>query len=485
MTTLSVLIPNYNHGRYISHCLDRIFRQEFPPTEVIVVNDASTDDSVEIISRYASRAPRLRLYCNPTNIGVMKTMNRALGLARGDYIYGGAADDWVAPAHFQKAMNMLLRYPQAGLCFGYVCQFHADSEKLYPLRSRMSRHKRYFSPDELTEAFSRVARPGDSVVVPGNGAIWKRAEFIRAGGYQESLRWYGDWFTLQVVALRHGACFIPEYLAYTRVDHRSFSFAGQKNWEEQRVVLDRMIRLIKSKKFRDVLPRFQEGQIFSQMSPGIARLVVSQREHWDRDSVLLVENGFQRWWKAFLLNKDPVLRRRTATYLGRLGTAADEFVPELCQLVTTKPRTRPPVEMALRKICLRRPSLWPVYGEHVVQPAVSAAIERVKEASVFIANLGISAAKRVRALGAWAYRTLHWKLYRRIQALEERIAEVRAEEGQRYIELVRQLDALREEVALLNSRLEWETARDAPCDTRNPAVNSPLRVAKTPKRFSA
>ncbi len=151
------------------------------------------------------------------------------------------------------------------------------------------------------------------------------------------------------------------------------------------------------------------------------------------------------------MNKDPVLRRRTATYLGRLGTAADEFVPELCQLVTTKPRTRPPVEMALRKICLRRPSLWPVYGEHVVQPAVSAAIERVKEASVFIANLGISAAKRVRALGAWAYRTLHWKLYRRIQALEERIAEVRAEEGQRYIELVRQLDALREEVALLNS----------------------------------
>ena len=127
MPTLSVLIPNYNHGRYVAHCLDQIFSQDFPPNEVIVVDDGSTDDSAEIIARYASREPRLRFFRNPSNFGVMKTMNRALSLARGDYVYGGAADDWVAPRAFKKVMEMVRRYPGAGLCFGYVSQRHAGT----------------------------------------------------------------------------------------------------------------------------------------------------------------------------------------------------------------------------------------------------------------------------------------------------------------------------------------------------------------------
>jgi glycosyltransferase involved in cell wall biosynthesis len=473
MPTLSVLIPNYNHGRYAAHCLDQIFSQDFPPSEVIVVDDCSTDDSVEIIARYASREPRLRFFRNPSNFGVMKTMNRALSLARGDYVYGGAADDWVAPRAFQKAMEMLRRYPGAGLCFGYVSQCHAGTGKITPLRSPICAYPRYFSPDELAEAFLRESRPGDCVVVPGNGAVWKRAEFIGAGGYQEGLRWYGDWFPLQVVALRHGACFIPECLAFTRMNHRSFSSAGQKDWPEQQVVLDRMIRLIKTKQFRDVLPRFQKGLVFSQMLPGLARVVISQREHWDRDSALLIQSALERWWRTFLLCKDPVVRLGTATCLGCLGPAAHEFVPELCRFLKSKPRTREPVEMALGKICLRAPSQWPLYWQYAGKPAIERfkkassgaayrAVNKVKKAPRDVAKCTIKVPAYARMLAAWMYRAIHWKIYRRIQALEGRIAEVRREEGQRYEELVGQLEALREEAALLSSRLSWgpSAARD-------------------------
>jgi glycosyltransferase involved in cell wall biosynthesis len=466
MPTLSVLIPNYNHGPYVAHCLDQIFSQDFPPSEVIVVDDGSTDDSAEIIARYASGEPRLRFFRNPSNFGVMKTMNRALSLARGDYVYGGAADDWVAPRAFQKAMEMLRRYPGAGLCFGYVSQCHAGTGKVTPLRSPICSYPRYFSPDELAEAFLRESHPGDCVVVPGNGAVWKRAEFIRAGGYQEGLRWYGDWFPLQVVALRQGACFIPQCLAFTRMSHRSFSSAGQKDWPEQQVVLNRMIRLIRTREFRDVLPRFQKGLVFSQMLPGLARVIVSERDHWDRDCALLIQNAFQRWWRTFLLSKDPVVRRGTATCLCCLGPTAHEFVPELCRFLQTKPRAREPVELALGKICLRAPSLWAVYWQYAGKPAM----ERFEQASSRVANRVVNKVKKLpgygakcairvsayaRRLAAWAYRAVHWKIYRRIQALEDRIAEVRREEGQRYEELVGQLAALREEVALLSSRLAW------------------------------
>jgi glycosyltransferase involved in cell wall biosynthesis len=499
MPTLSVLIPNYNHGRYVTHCLDQIFSQDFPPNEVIVVDDGSSDDSAEIIARYASRKPRLRFFRNPSNFGVMKTMNRALSLARGDYVYGGAADDWVAPGAFKKAMEMLRRYPGAGLCFGYVSQCHAGTGKITPLRSPICAYPRYFSPDELAEAFLRESRPGDCVVVPGNGAVWKRADFIRAGGYQEGLRWYGDWFPLQAVALRQGACFIPECLAFTRMNHRSFSSAGQNEWPEQRLVLDRMIRLIKTKQFRDVLPRFQKGLVFSQMLPGIACVIVSQPEHCDRDSALLIQNALQRWWRTFLLNKDPVVRKGTATCLGRLGPAAHEFVPELCRFLRTKPRTRKPVEMALGKICLRAPSLWPVYWQYAAQPAIerakkassrvaTRAVNRVKKAPSSIANRAIRVSEYARMLAAWTYRAIHWKIYRRIQALEDRIAEVRREEGQRYEDVVGQLEVLREEVALLSSRLAWgpTPARDHGQPAVKPFGNECLSEAgKTSNRRSA
>ena len=487
MPTLSVLIPNYNHGPYITHCLDQIFSQGFPPTEVIVVDDGSTDDSAEIIGLYASREPRLRLFRNPTNQGVMKTMNHALSLARGDYVYGGAADDWLAPRAFQKAMEMLRRYPGAGLCFGYVSQRHAVTGKITPLRNPLCAYPRYFSPDELAEAFLRESRPGDCVVVPGNGAVWKRAEFIRAGGYQEGLRWYGDWFPLQVVALRQGACFIPECLAFTRMNQRSFSSAGQKDWPQQQIVLDRMVRLIRTDAFRDVLPRFQKGLVFSQMLPGLARVVLSQEVHWDHDSALLIQSALKRWWRTFLLNKDPVVGKGTATCLGRLGPASHQFVPELCRFFDTKPRTRRPVEMALGKICIRTPSLWPVYWQYAAQPAIDRAIDTARKASSYVAKRVVRIPVYGRRLAAWMYRAAHWKIYRRIQALEDRIAEVRREEGQRYEEVIGQLEALREEVALLSSRLSWgpAPARDHGHPMVRKFANECAETTKTSNRRSA
>jgi glycosyltransferase involved in cell wall biosynthesis len=382
--TLSVLIPNYNHGRHITHCLDHIFSQEFLPTEVIVIDDCSTDDSASIIERYASRNSRLRFYRNPTNRGVMRTMNRALGLARGDYVYGGAADDWVAPGTFQKTMELLENYPEAGLCFGHISHFYQDSAKAEPQVNPICGHQRYFSPDDLAEAFSRVRRSGDSIVVPGNGAVWKRVDFIRAGGYREELRWYGDWFTLQVVALRHGACFIPESLAFTRMDDRSFSHAGQRRWQEQRIVLDRMLSRIKARRFRDVLPHFQQGHVFSQMVPGIVRVIVSQPEHWDRDSALLIQKAIPRCWRTFLLSEDPLVRRGMATCLAHLGPDAQAILPELCWFLKTKPKTCERVRLGLRSIGGTAPSPWPMYWRRCTKSALSV-VKRPYQTAVDVA----------------------------------------------------------------------------------------------------
>jgi hypothetical protein len=155
--------------------------------------------------------------------------------------------------------------------------------------------------------------------------------------------------------------------------------------------------------------------------------------------------------------------------------------------------------MALGKICLRAPSLWPLYWQYAGKPAIerfkkasgrvaNRAVNKVKNAPRYVANRAIRVSALARMLAAWTYRAVHWKIYRRIQALEDRIAEVRREEGQRYEELIGQLETLREEAALLSSRLTWgpTPARDHGRPAIKPFGNESLSEAgKTSNRRSA
>ena len=112
---LSVVLPNYNHAEYLPRALDALLSQGRPPDEIIVVDDCSTDGSRDIIARYAARHPSIRLLPNETNVGVIPTLSRGLGETRGQFVYFGAADDFVLPGFFEAAISTLQSYPQAGL----------------------------------------------------------------------------------------------------------------------------------------------------------------------------------------------------------------------------------------------------------------------------------------------------------------------------------------------------------------------------------
>src|ERR1044071_8971404 len=98
---LSVLMPNFNHGRFLPEALDAILGQSYQPFEVIVIDDASTDNSVEILERFAARHSCIRLVRNEQNMGVMHNVNHLLNLASGDYLLFAAADDVILPGFFE------------------------------------------------------------------------------------------------------------------------------------------------------------------------------------------------------------------------------------------------------------------------------------------------------------------------------------------------------------------------------------------------
>jgi glycosyltransferase involved in cell wall biosynthesis len=439
--TLSVLLPNYNHGRYISDNLNAILGQSRPPDEVIVIDDGSTDDSMSVINGYAEREPRVRVYRNDRNRGVVYTLNRALQLARGEYCYGSAADDRVRPGFFEKALQLLTQNPAAGICFGYGSEFDSESGRISEYPIRLADKPCFLPPDELAASWARIARPGHSVTVPGNSAIWKRSEFLRAGGYRDDLRWHSDWFALQVVALRNGACFIPESLVYTRMERMSYSQAGQRLWDQQSKVLARLLQLVKSGEFRDVLPRLQQGYLFSQFAPWIVRVVVSRPEHWDRDSAMLVENSLLEDFRSFLLNGNPLVRQGAAFCLGEIGTPARRTVSSLARLLDDLPEIAGTAQEAILKIQGHFPGNVQIVRYRLLN-AIRRGVQR--------------AASPLRNLAASAYRRINYKLYGRIERLEACLAEMvvdHREQQKRLFQEVQELQQLLEEHNRINQSL--------------------------------
>ncbi len=69
LPTVSVILPNYNHAHYLPQCLNAMLDQSVKPTEIIVIDDASTDNSIEVISDYVRRDPVVKLIQNEKNIG--------------------------------------------------------------------------------------------------------------------------------------------------------------------------------------------------------------------------------------------------------------------------------------------------------------------------------------------------------------------------------------------------------------------------------
>ena len=94
MPAVSIVIPVYNIGKYLEKCLDSVVAQTFPDIEIIVVNDGSTDNSPEIIARYADKDSRI-VVIDKSNEGLAYARKSGIEAARGTYIYHLDGDDYL------------------------------------------------------------------------------------------------------------------------------------------------------------------------------------------------------------------------------------------------------------------------------------------------------------------------------------------------------------------------------------------------------
>ncbi len=355
--SLSVVIPNYNHAQCIGEALEAILTQSFRPREVIVVDDGSTDNSVEVIEEFARRDPIVRLLRNEQNRGVIVSINRGLEQASGDFVMFAAADDKVLPGLFEKSGNLLAQYPQAGACSAVAvfADEHGKEPRLVPPRPWISREACYLPPGKVVSGWRRYGW-----LFPTNTAFYRRDALLEAGGFPEELRSTADSFTLMNLALRHGACFIPEPLGIFRVRENAYS----SEFRSHEVALDLLRRgeaLIRST-YAGRLPKHYVDAWTRQVRYSLALTAHSQLFLQQRECLSQMEDS---------LAKVKAMDRLFFSVL-RLAIAAEHVCVRLYLFLRLRHMSWPLLRRKLET--LRRPRASPKFAK---SPVVSREREEV------------------------------------------------------------------------------------------------------------
>ncbi|PWC05171.1 glycosyltransferase family 2 protein [Agromyces badenianii] len=124
--TVTVVIPCYNYARFLPQAVASVLGQESVSVDIVVVDDASTDDSLSVAEEIAANDPRVRVLANPRNLGAVATFNRGLEQATGEYLVRLDADDLLTPGSLRRAVAVMQYLPGVGLVYGHPIHFAGD-----------------------------------------------------------------------------------------------------------------------------------------------------------------------------------------------------------------------------------------------------------------------------------------------------------------------------------------------------------------------
>ncbi len=254
---ISAIVPNFNHAQYLPRSIGALLNQPVLPHEIIVVDDGSTDRSLEVLESFARKHPIVRVCPNERNLGVNASMNRGLNLATGDYVLFPGADDEVRPGLFEHALRMFRQHPEAGVCSG-ICEWRSPDTGLAWFKGG-GMPAGYLSPADMV----RVSRRGQ-LAINNQNAVFRKSALIEAGGWIPELHWFSDWFGGYVVGFRHGMCHVPEVLSNFYLHPASYYNAKASVQAERRAVMHHLLGLLESDGYADVAPLMRDSGLLGE-----------------------------------------------------------------------------------------------------------------------------------------------------------------------------------------------------------------------------
>lgn len=264
---VTVIMANYNHARFIDTSLGGIFAQTEQPAEVIIIDDCSTDNSFEIISRWEEQYPdQIRFLKNEKNQGVLKTIQRGLEESTHGLLFFHSADDFIRPDCFERYYNALAETLEAPLACSIPSYFTDDTEVYSTMPPDWGNQARYIKPDELSALLKGRWIHGYAMI--------RKSGLLDAGGIDLKLDYSADWFWLLVMGARSGVYYIPDTLALNRQLPTSFLETGRKDTARTDKLFERLLSLVTSESFSDIYQFLAQSAGLTAAGPELAEYIL-------------------------------------------------------------------------------------------------------------------------------------------------------------------------------------------------------------------
>lgn len=153
---LSVHILTYNSERYIKDALDSVLRQKTTfPFEIVIGDDASSDDTFKIIEKYAKKHGNIKAHKNPKNLGILENFKTTLDRCLGEYVFDLAGDDWISD---ENALQILVDTLDENPTYGFVDSGY-DVFFEYRKKTRLFHNKRVLNKSTYAEHVQTIGSP--------------------------------------------------------------------------------------------------------------------------------------------------------------------------------------------------------------------------------------------------------------------------------------------------------------------------------------
>ena len=227
---LSVCVPTYNGQAYVAEALHSILQQTYAAFEVIVVDDGSTDGTLEIVRTVADTDARVRVYQNPDRRGVPGNWNACVGFARGQYVCVFHQDDVMLPDNLARKMAVFETDPTLSLVHSLVEPL-VEAGAPTGLGNWMEKAETDFIEDGLVY-FRKLVLGGNCICAPT--VIVRRAQLDAVGGFDASLGYACDYETWMKLCVEGRVGFVHQALVRYRwhADNASHQYQSQRGVEE-------------------------------------------------------------------------------------------------------------------------------------------------------------------------------------------------------------------------------------------------------------
>jgi glycosyltransferase involved in cell wall biosynthesis len=319
MPKVSVIVPNYNHARFLRKRIDSILAQTYQDFQLILLDDCSTDESRSILREYAGD-PRVSLEFNEVNSGsTFKQWNKGVRMARGKYVWIAESDDYADPRLLERLVARLDEEPSAVFAQCRSWRVLADGElkgfqDTYLQDLGTQKWAADFRADGIEECCKYLVRCCS--VQSASSVVFRRDVYWRVGGADERLRQCGDWKMWAAMALTGGTIsYVGEPLNYYRYHEASVSEKNLRNlgsgvwaaetlhviaWIRKRVTPDVAVL---AKVRDDVAYLWIPAVLNRRIPPGVRRTIL-------RDAAAVDPNAFRRLIRPTLTALRLTLRRR-------------------------------------------------------------------------------------------------------------------------------------------------------------------------------